>query len=92
MRVSGGAGGVLVLAGGALLGVALIAFGVASTLGMGAGSVGNDGIGSPLTTEEVRALTNTKREGGDGTVYSYEEAAEEQALVDVLQGGIIRAR
>ena len=69
---------------------------VATTLGMGIGSIDNDGMGTPLSREEVRALTS--RSGADASSSeddrprTYEEAAEEQALVDILQGGIRRAR
>ena len=87
--------GVTALIGAAAL-VPLLAFGVATTLGMGIGSIDNDGMGTPLSREEVRALTS--RSGADASSSeddrprTYEEAAEEQALVDILQGGIRRAR
>ena len=88
--------GVAALVGAAVL-VPVLAFGVATTLGMGVGSADNDGIGSPLTSQEVRALNQAQqrsREDGplEGEPLTYEEAAEEQALVDILQGGIRRAR
>ena len=98
--------GVLALAGAAAL-VPLLAVGVAATLGMGVGSVDNDGLGVPLTSAEVRDLARRQAaaeraaaagepQGGalreEGTVSSLEEAAEEQALVDVLRGGVRRAR
>ena len=67
---------------------------VASTLGMGVGTEDNDGVGSPLTVQEVEALSAREartRPGGEQPM-TYEEAAEEQALVDILQGGIRRAK
>ena len=74
--------------------------GVATTLGMGMGSPDNDGVGSPLSSQEVRATLQREREARkDGNEVdevdrplTFEEAAEEQALVDVLRGGIIRAK
>ena len=92
------------LAAAALL--PLLAWAVAVSLGMGGGSADNGGLGTPLTTDEVRALANragstagaadADGEGGaarsPGLVGSLEEAAEEQALVDVLRGGVVRAR
>ena len=82
--------------GFAALLVPLLAISVASTLGMGMGSVDNDGLGTPLTSDEVRAMMTDKMEvvkpGDDDRLRTYEEAAEEQALVDVLQGGIRRAK
>ena len=83
--------------------VPLLAWAVAVSLGMGGGSADNGGLGVPLTREEVRALDRANREGADaageggaarapGEVGSLEEAAEEQALVDVLRGGVRRAR
>lgn len=88
----------------AILGVVallpLLAFGVATTLGMTGGSADNDGLGVPLSLEEVRQLNtrqqqqtlNNSDEEDVGSVRSIEEAAEEQALVDILRGGVIRAR
>lgn len=87
--------------GAALAGIALVpllAVGVAATLGMGTGSVDNDGIGVPLSRDEVQAMMmSTRSAGGDAGrgvdgPFTFEEAAEEQALVDVLSGGIKRAR
>ena len=91
--------GVVALLGAAAL-VPLLAFGVASTLGFTDNlgfSDDNEGLGKPLTTEEVRGLVNRQAQadesrGKEGTVFSVEEAREEQSLVDVLQGGIQRAR
>ena len=91
----------IIAIGGAALVVPLLAAGVAYGLGMSYGSADNDGIGSPLTTEEVRSLIRSQAEsqessspnsGTEGLVTTIEEAAEEQALVDILQGGIRRAR
>ena len=102
LRVDGderGAGVIALVASAAL--IPLLAVGVATSLGMGFGTADNDGIGSPLTTEEVRALSRAQAErdsgarqgeGDEGRVASLEEAAEEQALVDILSGGIRRAR
>jgi hypothetical protein len=81
----------------------LLAFGVASTLGMSPGiDSDNGGIGSPLSREEVKLTLQRQEEAlKRGLVYdedhaerplSFEEAAEEQALVDVLRGGVNRAR
>lgn len=92
--------GVAALVGAAAL-VPLLAFGVATTLGMSAGSMDNGGIGSPLSREEVKMMLQreeeaSKRGGADADEaerpLTFEEAAEEQALVDILRGGINRAR
>ena len=94
--------GIAVIVGTAAL-LPLLAFGVATTLGMSPGSSDNGGIGSPLSREEVRMMMQrqeeaSKRGGGDAEdssaerPLSFEEAAEEQALVDILRGGINRAR
>ena len=71
---------------------------VASILGMGIGSADNGGLGTPLSNLEVKALAQQARgnlrpdDRPDDKPLSYEEAAEEQALVDVLRGGVVRAR
>ena len=89
--------GAVALAGSVLL-IPVLAFTVATALGMGAGSPDNGGIGMPLTTQEVRALDKAERAAAQGAwvdtdrPLSYEEAAEEQALVDILRGGIQRAK
>ena len=87
----------VVALGAAALVVPLLAFGVATALGMTGGSMDNDGIGAPLTREEVRAMQQRQSNAAsadqdDERPLTYEEAAEEQALVDILQGGINRAR
>ena len=94
--------GVAALVGAAAL-VPLLAFGVATTLGMNPGiDSDNGGIGSPLSREEVKMTLQRQEEASkrglgndeDDTErrLSFEEAAEEQALVDILRGGINRAR
>ena len=91
--------GVAALVGAAAL-VPLLALGVATTLGMSMGSPDNDGVGSPLSSQEVRATLQREQEARkDGNEVdqvdrplTFEEAAEEQALVDVLRGSIIRAK
>jgi len=84
------------LGGAALLLPPLLAAGVAVALGMGPGDAGNGGIGAPLTTQEVRAMQGRSASPSDDAAadspLSFEAAAEEQALVDVLRGGVIRAR
>ena len=101
---SGERGGVI--AALLLLSVALvtaIAIGLASILGWEIQSTSdNGGIGVPLSSEEVREMqvrsrmaSSTSAADGDSSSQrplSYEEAAEEDALVRVLMGATQRAR
>ena len=86
-------GSVALIGAAALVPILMVA--VATTMGMGVGSADNGGVGTPLSTEEVRKLTSGSSSQSSASAESpltYEEAAEEQALVDVLRGGIQRAR
>jgi hypothetical protein len=60
-------------------------------------SADNGGLGVPLSTEEVRQLqarsaASVSPAEEEGRVLTYEEAAEEDALVRVLMGNTKRAR
>lgn len=81
------------------LAVPLIAFQVASVLGMGAGSIGNDGLGVPLSIEEAGALERrinvqtsaAEEEERVARGLTAEEAREEEALVRILRSEPLRA-
>ena len=91
--------GVIVL-GASVAIVPLLAFVVASTLGMGMGSPDNEGLGVPLSTAEARALESksgvaTSAEEEEARLargLTAEEAREEEALVRVLRSEPLRGR
>ena len=80
--------------------VPVLAFSVASALGMGLGSAGNDGLGVPLSLEESAALSaragmrvSAKQEEERlAQGLTAEEAREEEALVRILRSEPLRGR
>ena len=62
------------------------------------GSADNNGIGVPLSTEEVRELQrksrgdNDQTNDDDGRPLTAEEAAEDQAIMRVIMGAPVRAK
>ena len=91
--------GVGVLALSAALVPILLAAVVAATLGMGAGSLDNGGLGVPLSVEESRVLgaragQQTSPEEEERRLaqgLSIEEAREEEALVRILRSEPLRS-
>ena len=91
--------GVAVLAASAAV-VPVLAFVVAKSLGMGMGSLDNDGLGVPLSVEEssmlkakagvVTSVEEEERRIAAGL--TPEEAREEEALVKVLRSEPLRGR
>jgi hypothetical protein len=94
---SEGAGAVTVaVAAASVLGLSV---GVGSLLGFSTGlSADNDGLGVPLSTEEVRRLvssdasTDTGKQDSDGGPLSAEDAREDQAILNVIMGMPTRAK